>query len=81
MRGASSLQAVLQVVAEFDEYGGASVGLIAWELSVDEWLVAEAWEQATTRGLIAPAGYDQGERLWRLTPAGWAGCHGERESA
>jgi hypothetical protein len=28
MRGATSLQALLQVVGEFDKYGGASVGLI-----------------------------------------------------
>jgi hypothetical protein len=32
-------------------------------------------------GLIAPAGYDHCEQLWRLTPAGRAGCHRERESA
>lgn len=81
MRGVTSLQAVLEVVGEFDEYGGASVGLIAWELSVDEWLVADAWDQARARGLIAPAGYDQCEQLWRLTRAGWAARHGERESA
>ena len=29
MGGATSLQAVLEIVGEFDEYGGASVGLIA----------------------------------------------------
>ena len=81
MRGAISLQAVLRVFAEFDRYDGASLGLIAWELSVAEWLVAEAWKQARARGLIAPAGYDQCEQLWRLTPAGWAARHGERESA
>jgi hypothetical protein len=32
MRRAISLQAVLEVVGEFDEAGGASVGLVAWEL-------------------------------------------------
>ena len=36
MRGAISLQAVLEVASEFDECGGASVGLVAWELCVDE---------------------------------------------
>ena len=77
MRGATSLQAVLQVVGEFDEYGGASVGLVAWELCVDERLVAGAWEQARATALIAPAGYDQHERLWRLTPAGWAARQGK----
>jgi hypothetical protein len=81
MRGAISLQAVLKVVGEFDESGGASVGLVAWELCVDEPLVAGAWEQARTAGLIAPAGYDQQEQLWRLTPAGWAVGQDERASA
>ncbi len=81
MRGAISLRTVLQVIAEFDQYGGASVGLIAWELSVDEGLVAEAWEQARARGLVAPAGYDQCEQLSRLTPAGRLALHGERERA
>ena len=81
MRGAISLQAVLEVVSEFDECGGASVGLVAWELCVDERLVAGTWEQARATGLIAPAGYDQHEQLWRLTPAGWAARQGERDSA
>ena len=81
MRGATSLQAVLEVVAEFDEYGGASVGLVALVLCVDERLVGGAWEQARATGLIAPAGYDQHEQLWRLTPAGWTARQSERESA
>jgi hypothetical protein len=81
MGGATSLQAVLEVVGEFDEYGGASIGLVAWELCVDDWLVASAWEQARATGLIAPAGYDQHEQLWRLTPAGWAARQDKRETA
>ncbi len=81
MRGATSLQAVLEVVGEFDAHGGASAALVAWELCVDERLVASAWEEARTGGFIAPAGYDQHEQLWRLTPAGWATHQGERESA
>jgi hypothetical protein len=81
MRTAISLRTVLQVIAEFDQYGGASAGLIAWELSVDEWLIAEAWEQAGAKGLIAPADYDQREQLSRLTPAGWLALHDERERA
>ena len=72
MGSATSLQAVLQVLGEFDESGGASVGLVAWELCLDERLVAGAWAQARATGLIAPAGYDLHEQLWRLTPAGWA---------
>jgi hypothetical protein len=70
MGGATSLQAVLEVVGGFDDDGGASVGLVVWELCVDDWLVAGAWEQAKARGLIATAGYDRCEQLWRLTPAG-----------
>jgi hypothetical protein len=81
MRRAVSLQAVLEVVGEFDESGGASVGLVAWELCIDERLVVGAWERARAAGLIAPAGYDQHEQLWRLTPAGWAAHRGKRESA
>jgi len=81
MGGAISLQAVLEVVREFDESGGANIGLVAWELCVDEPRVADAWEQARAAGLIAPAGYDQREQLWRLTPAGWAVSRHERASA
>ena len=81
MGSATSLQAVLQVLGEFDECGGASVGLVAWELCLDERLVAGAWEQARATGLIAPAAYDLHEQLWRLTPAGWAARLVSRESA
>lgn len=81
MGSSTSLQAVLQVLGEFDESGGASVGLVAWELCVEERLVAGAWEQAKATGLIAPAGYDLHEQLWRLTRAGWAARLVGRESA
>jgi hypothetical protein len=80
MDGAISLQGVLDVVGEFDGGGGASIGLVAWELSVDESLVSTAWEQARAKGLIAPAGYDQHEQMWRLTAAGWAAHLGTRNS-
>ena len=81
MRGAISVQTALEVVGQFDESGGASVGLVAWELCLDERLVLGAWERARATGLIAPAGHDQGEQLWRLTPAGWAADQRDRESA
>jgi hypothetical protein len=81
MRRAISVQAVLEVVGEFDDSGGASVGLVAWELCIDERLVLGAWERAKVAGLIAPAGHDEHERLWRLTHAGRAAHQGERESA
>ena len=69
-----SLQQVLEVVGDFDESGGANVGLAAWELSVEEQRVARAWEQAVAAGLLRRAGRDSldGERLWRLTAGGWA---------
>lgn len=67
-----SLRQLLEVVAEFDRYGGASLGLVAWELCVEEQLVAAAWQRAARDGLIAPAGRDHQEQLWRLGPAGWA---------
>ena len=69
-----SLQQVLEVVGDFDESGGASLGLIAWELFVEEQRVARAWEQGVAEGLLRRAGRDRvaDERLWRLTAGGWA---------
>jgi hypothetical protein len=70
--GPVSLQQVLEVITEFDDSGGASLGLVAWELCVEEELVAPAWQQAIRHELISPAGRDSQEQLWRLTSAGWA---------
>ena len=69
-----SVQRVLEVVGDFDQTGGASLGLVAWELAVDEERVIDAWEQAQADDLITPAGSDplHGERMWRLTVSGWA---------
>lgn len=70
---AIDLSRVLEVLAEFDQFGGASVELVAWELSVDVSAVARGWSRAVTAGLVEQAGTDQlheGERLWRLTEAG-----------
>jgi len=69
-----SVQQVLEVVGDFDESGGATVSLIAWELFVEEQRVARAWEQAVAEGLLRRARRDRldGERLWRLTAGGWA---------
>jgi hypothetical protein len=77
MLGPVSLQQVLEVVAEFDDFGGACLGLVAWELSVDEELVARAWQQAVSHGLIRPAGRDCQEQLWRLSPADWAAARSD----
>jgi hypothetical protein len=64
---------LLEVLADFDELGGASPGLVAWELFVDESVVSETWAAAVAAGWLAPAGHDvvDGERLWRLTAEGW----------
>ena len=72
LQGPVSLHQVLEVVAEFDGHGGASLGLVAWELCAEEELAAPAWQQAISDGLIGPAGRDCQERLWRLSSAGWA---------
>lgn len=76
-----SIQQVLEVAAEFDHSGGASLGLVAWELCVDEELVAAAWQQATSHGLMSPAGRDCDEQLWRLSAAGWASTRSEHASS
>jgi hypothetical protein len=69
-----AVQEVLEVLADFDKSGGASSGLVAWELFVDEQRVADAWEQAQSDGLLRPAAHDgvNDEQLWRLTAGGWA---------
>jgi len=73
-----AVQQVLEVVADFDESGGASAGLVAWELFVEERRVADAWERAQADGLLRPAAHDgvQDEQLWRLTAGGWAARNG-----
>lgn len=73
-RAQIAVQEVLEVLADFDESGGASSGLVAWELFVDEQRVADAWEQAQADGLLRPAAHDRvnDEQLWRLTAGGWA---------
>ncbi len=76
--GAVSLGHVLDVVAEFNDSGGASLGLVAWELGVDEQLVAPAWQQALRLGLLTSAHPDAQGQLWRLTQEGWAAAQGER---
>jgi diguanylate cyclase (GGDEF)-like protein len=69
-----SVRRVLGVVRDFEASGGASIGLVAWELSVDEALVAPAWDRAVADGQLARQGVDpvNDEELWGLTAAGWA---------
>jgi hypothetical protein len=78
MVGAVSLVHVLEVVAEFNDSGGASLGLVAWEICVEEQLVARAWQQAISLGLLTSAGRDAQGQLWRLTQEGWAAVQGQR---
>jgi diguanylate cyclase (GGDEF)-like protein len=68
-----SVYRVLTVVRDFEALGGASLGLVAWELDVEEATVATAWNQAQAGGLLEPAGIDpvHGEEMSRLTALGW----------
>jgi diguanylate cyclase (GGDEF)-like protein len=63
---------VLEVLAQFDQSGGASIELIAWELNSSSALVAKSWSQAIREGLITRAGTDPGtgEQMWRLSDHG-----------
>lgn len=78
--GQVSLQQLLEVLAELDGSGGGSLGLVAWELCVDEAVVGPAWQAAIHRGLIRPARRDWQEQLWRLSPAGWAALRRDRHT-
>jgi hypothetical protein len=68
-----SVHELLEVLAGFDEHGGASPELVAWELFIDEQKIKAAWEHAVAEGWLKPAGRDfpHGEQLYRLTLSGW----------
>jgi hypothetical protein len=72
--GGISMHDVLSVVGGFDGSGGASLGLVAWELSVEEAQVVVSWTEALKDGLLEPARRDPvgDEHMWRLTADGWA---------
>ncbi|HEY4996676.1 MAG TPA: hypothetical protein VII03_01695 [Solirubrobacteraceae bacterium] len=69
-----AVQELLEVLGAFDELGGASPGLVAWELFADEAAVTAAWEHALAEGWLRKAGEDPAddEQLWKLTSRGWA---------
>jgi len=69
---AASVDDVLEVSAHFEERGGASVELTAWELDLDLSLVVSAWSHAISEGLLVPAATDptSGEEMWRLSEHG-----------
>jgi diguanylate cyclase (GGDEF)-like protein len=68
----ASVKDVLDVSAHFDESGGASVELTAWELDIELALVVSAWSRAIKDGFLEPAGTDpdSGEEMWRLSEWG-----------
>ncbi len=65
---------ILHVLADFEQSGGASTQLIAWELDVDHGRVIATWTEAIEDGLIERCGRDvvdgHEEEMWRLTDAG-----------
>jgi hypothetical protein len=67
-----SMRSVLEVLSEFDTFGGGSLGLVAWELGLPEDALAPAWAKAIREGLLEPAGTDKasGEAMWRLSDRG-----------
>jgi hypothetical protein len=64
--------AVKDVLRVIDEFGEASIGLIAWELITDAAAVHRAWEDALERGLIVLTTVDRVQKEWlaRLTAKG-----------
>lgn len=77
----SSEARLLRVLADFDPLGGASLGLVAWEMLSTEQQLRRDWELAIEQGWLTPAGHDQvhDERLWRLTPRGRAAAQAASE--
>jgi hypothetical protein len=73
-----SVQGLLEVLAAFDEHGGANPSLVAWELFLEEPAVTDAWEHALSEGWLSEAGRDPADddQLWKLTLKGWAAFAG-----
>ncbi|MDQ6775674.1 MAG: hypothetical protein M3071_05500 [Actinomycetota bacterium] len=64
-----SLERLMAVMRDFDEFGGASLELVAWELGEPASRINAAWSKAVADGVLEPAGVDSvfGEPLWRLS--------------
>jgi hypothetical protein len=64
-----SLERLMAVMRDFDEFGGASLELVAWELGEPPSRISAAWTKAVDEGVLEPAGVDSvfGEPLWRLS--------------
>ena len=69
---AISARGLLDVMADFDRFGGASIELVAWELYIEESAVSAAWSWAIADGQLERSGTDEvlGEETWRLTTWG-----------
>ncbi len=68
---------LLAVLGDFDESGGASQDLAAWELSVEPSEIADSWRAIRAGNLVRYVGEDPmtSEPMYRLTAAGWADLH------
>ena len=71
-------RSLLDVMPDFDQFGGASLELVAWELYIEESAVSAAWSRAIADGLLERSGTDEvpGEETWRLTTRGRRACEG-----
>jgi diguanylate cyclase (GGDEF)-like protein len=62
---------VAQILSAVNELGTASAALTAWELCVTEADARAAWDEAIEAAFLRSVGYgDDGDPLFRLTPAG-----------
>lgn len=66
------MRVLLDVMSDFDQFGGASLELVAWELYIDESAVSAAWSRAIADGLIERSETHEvpGEETWKLTTWG-----------
>jgi hypothetical protein len=73
VRGGASIGArwLPELLETLGDFGAASLGLVAWELSLSEDELADAKRHAISNGMIEVAGRDPGsdEETYRLTRA------------
>src|SRR5664279_1219381 len=71
---AVSVRSLLDVMADLDQFGGASLELVAWDLYMEESAGSAAWSRAVADGILERSGTDDvpSEETWRLTMAGVA---------
>ena len=64
----------LGALADFDDLGGMSLELLAWEFCVAPTAIAQLWDQLLNDGLLRPGRPDPttGEVMHRLSAGGWA---------